>query len=208
MFNFTQGISPLKRILDIYLGSLALVILSPIIIVTAILVALTMGTPVIFKQVRPGYKGKPFTIYKFRTMKDAYDATGKALPDDQRLTAFGRFMRGSSLDELPELLNVLKGEMSLVGPRPLRMDYLARYNTEQARRHDVLPGVTGWAQINGRNSISWEEKFKLDVWYVQNQSLWLDIKILALTLLKVFKRSDISAEGHATMPDFMGSEKI
>ncbi len=208
MFNFNQGTTPLKRLIDIYLSSLALILLSPIILVTAIVVALSMGTPVIFKQIRPGYKGKPFTIYKFRTMKDAYDETGKPLPDDQRLTKFGSFMRASSLDELPELLNVLKGEMSLVGPRPLRMDYLARYSAEQAKRHDVMPGVTGWAQINGRNSISWDEKFKLDVWYVKNHSIGLDLKIMALTFLKVFKRENISAEGHVTMPDFMGSEKI
>ncbi|MCA9839842.1 MAG: sugar transferase [Trueperaceae bacterium] len=207
MFNFTQGTTPLKRLLDIYLTSLALILLSPIILITAILVAATMGTPVIFQQTRPGYKGKPFTIYKFRTMKEAYDASGKPLPDDQRMTRFGSFMRASSLDELPELLNVLKGEMSLVGPRPLRMDYLPRYSAEQAKRHDVLPGVTGWAQVNGRNSISWDEKFRLDVWYVNNQSIWLDLKILALTFLKVFKREDISAEGHVTMPDFMGSEQ-
>jgi lipopolysaccharide/colanic/teichoic acid biosynthesis glycosyltransferase len=206
MFNFIQGTSPLKRILDIYLSSLALILLSPIILLTAIVVALSMGTPVIFKQMRPGYKGKPFTIYKFRTMKDAYDETGKPLPDDQRLTKFGSFMRASSLDELPELLNVLKGEMSLVGPRPLRMDYLALYSPEQAKRHDVMPGVTGWAQINGRNSISWDEKFKLDVWYVNHHTIGLDLKIMALTFLKVFKREDISAEGHVTMPDFMGSE--
>jgi lipopolysaccharide/colanic/teichoic acid biosynthesis glycosyltransferase len=197
----------MNRLLDIFLSSLALLIFSPIMFLVAIAIALTMGTPVIFTQLRPGYKGKPFTMFKFRTMREAYDATGRALPDSERMTAFGNFLRKSSLDELPELLNVLKGEMSLVGPRPLRMDYLARYSTEQARRHDVLPGITGWAQINGRNSIGWDEKFKLDVWYVDHKSIWLDLKIIALTVLKVFKRDGISAEGHATMPDFMGSEQ-
>jgi sugar transferase EpsL len=196
-----------KRLMNIILSCVALVLLFPVIAVVALLVALNLGTPVVFKQLRPGYKGKPFKIYKFRTMLEAFDAQGKALPDSERLTPFGKFLRSSSLDELPELWNVFKGEMSLVGPRPLRMDYLPRYNPEQARRHDVMPGVTGWAQINGRNAISWDEKFKLDVWYVDHQSLVLDIKILWLTVLKVFKRDGISAAGHATMPDFMGSEQ-
>ena len=197
----------IKRLMDIFLSSVALVVLAPVIGVVALLVALNLGTPVVFKQLRPGYKGKPFTIYKFRTMLEASDAKGQALPDHERLTSFGKFLRSSSLDELPELWNVFKGDMSLVGPRPLRMDYLPRYSLEQARRHDILPGVTGWAQINGRNAISWDEKFKLDVWYVDHQSLWLDIKILWLTVLKVFRRDGISAAGHATMPDFMGSEQ-
>jgi sugar transferase EpsL len=196
-----------KRIFDFLLSGIALIILSPLLAVVALLVAINLGTPVFFKQTRPGHKGKPFNIYKFRTMREAFDAQGNPLPDHQRLTAFGKFLRSSSLDELPELWNVLVGQMSLVGPRPLRMDYLPRYSPEQARRHDVLPGITGWAQINGRNAISWDEKFKLDVWYVNHQNLLLDIKILGLTLLKVFKREGISAEGHATMPDFMGSER-
>ena len=197
----------MKRFFDLGLGGIALVLLSPILLLTALLVALNMGSPVIFRQTRPGYKGKPFTIFKFRTMRDAFDEKGQALPDAKRLTPLGKFLRSSSLDELPEIFNVLKGEMSLVGPRPLRMDYLPRYNEEQARRHNVLPGITGWAQINGRNAISWEEKFRLDVWYVDNQSIWLDLKIMALTFFKVFQRDGISAEGHATMPDFMGSEE-
>lgn len=196
-----------KRLIDIVLSALALIVLSPLIVVVSILVALTMGTPVVFSQTRPGYKGKPFTIYKFRTMKEAYDESGAPLPDEERLTSFGRFMRASSLDELPELFNVLKGDMSLVGPRPLRMAYLPRYSPEQARRHDVMPGITGWAQINGRNAISWDEKFKLDVWYVDNRHLWLDFKILLQTVFIVFSREGVNAEGHATMPDFMGSEE-
>ncbi len=197
----------LKRLFDITLSSLALLLLSPLLLATALLVAWKLGRPVIFRQLRPGYRGKPFYIYKFRSMREAYDEQGQALPDELRLTRFGRFLRASSLDELPELMNVLRGEMSLVGPRPLRMEYLSRYNKEQARRHDVLPGITGWAQINGRNAINWEEKFKLDIWYVDNKTMGLDLKILFLTLLKVFQREGISAEGHATMPDFMGSEK-
>jgi sugar transferase EpsL len=196
-----------KRLLDLILSSIMLILFAPVLLLTALLVAANMGRPVIFRQTRPGYKGKPFTIYKFRTMRDALDSAGKSLPDEQRLTPLGKFLRSSSLDELPELLNVLEGSMSLVGPRPLRMDYLTRYNAEQARRHDVLPGITGWAQINGRNAISWEEKFRLDVWYVDNQSVWLDFKIMVLTFLKVFRRDGISAKGHATMPDFMGSEE-
>lgn len=194
------------RFFNVFVSSVALLLLSPLMILAAIAIAINMGTPVVFTQLRPGYKGKPFTIYKFRTMRDANDENGNPLPDAERMTALGNFLRKSSIDELPELFNILKGEMALVGPRPLRMDYLPRYSKEQARRHDVLPGVTGWAQINGRNSISWEEKFKLDVWYVENKNLWLDIKIIVMTAFKVFKRSDISAEGHATMPDFMGSQ--
>jgi lipopolysaccharide/colanic/teichoic acid biosynthesis glycosyltransferase len=197
----------MKRLLDLFLSIIALIILSPVIALVAFLVAINLGTPVFFKQLRPGYKGKPFYIYKFRTMREAADASGQPLPDHMRLTPFGKFLRSSSLDELPELWNVLKGDMSLVGPRPLRMDYLPRYSAEQSRRHDVLPGITGWAQINGRNAISWDEKFRLDVWYVDHQHIFLDLKILFLTVLKVFKREGISAEGHATMPDFMGSEK-
>ncbi|MGB9792451.1 MAG: sugar transferase [Thermacetogeniaceae bacterium] len=160
--------------------------------------------PVLFRQVRPGLHGKPFVIYKFRTMRKAYDEEWRPLPDEQRLTRLGKWLRSTSLDELPELLNVLKGEMSLVGPRPLLMEYLDRYTPEQARRHEVKPGITGWAQVNGRNAISWEEKFRLDVWYVDNWSLWLDLKIILITLWKVLKREGISASGHATMPVFRG----
>lgn len=165
-----------------------------------------MGSPVLFRQVRPGLNGKPFEMIKFRTMKYALDAAGNPLPDSERLTPFGQFLRSSSLDELPELWNVLKGDMSLVGPRPLLMEYLPLYSPEQARRHEVRPGVTGWAQVNGRNTLSWEDKFKLDVWYVDNRSLWLDIKVLFLTVKKVLVRDGISAEGEATMSKFTGSD--
>jgi len=172
--------------------------------VLALLIRVRMGSPVIFGQVRPGLRGKPFRMIKFRTMLDAVDAQGNPLPDDQRLTRLGSFLRSTSLDELPELWNVLKGDMSLVGPRPLLMEYLPLYSPEQARRHDVRPGVTGWAQVNGRNALSWDEKFKLDVWYVDNQSLWLDIKILFMTVKKVLVREGISAEGEVTMSKFTG----
>lgn len=197
----------MKRTFDFLLSLIAIILLSPILAAVALMVALKLGRPVMFKQIRPGYKGKPFMIYKFRTMREAWDAHGNPLPDHERLTPFGVFLRRSSLDELPELWNVLRGDMSLVGPRPLRMEYLPRYSPEQARRHDVLPGITGWAQINGRNAISWEERFKLDVWYVDHHNLWLDLKIIVLTLYTVFKREGISAENHATMPDFMGSKR-
>ncbi len=196
-----------KRLLDLLLTTIGLIVLSPILLFTAILVRIYLGAPVIFSQLRPGYKGKPFRIYKFRTMNDARDAQGELLPDEQRLTRLGRILRATSIDELPELFNVLRGEMSWVGPRPLLMQYLERYNTEQARRHDVLPGVTGWAQINGRNTITWEDKFRMDVWYVDNWSLGLDIKILALTVWKVIKREGISQPGYATSEEFMGSEE-
>jgi lipopolysaccharide/colanic/teichoic acid biosynthesis glycosyltransferase len=166
-----------------------------------------LGKPVLFRQVRPGLNGKPFVMYKFRTMTEERDAEGRLLPDEKRLTPFGCFLREYSLDELPEFFNVLRGEMSLVGPRPLRMEYLDRYTPEQARRHEVKPGITGWAQVNGRNALPWEEKFKLDVWYVDNWTIWLDLKILWLTLVKVLRREGISAHGHATMPEFKGSEK-
>ena len=174
-------------------------------IATALLVRWKLGTPVLFRQRRPGLHGKAFMVYKFRSMTDDRDSAGNLLPDEDRCPAFGRFLRSSSLDELPEIWNVFKGEMSFVGPRPLMMEYLGRYSPEQARRHDVLPGITGWAQVNGRNAISWEEKFKLDTWYVDNQSLWLDLKILWLTAVKVFKRDGISAPGELTAPEFMGS---
>jgi sugar transferase EpsL len=173
--------------------------------VITLLVRLKLGTPVLFRQQRPGLHGKPFMIMKFRTMTDERDADGRLLPDEKRLTAFGRWLRSTSLDELPELLNVLKGDMSLVGPRPLRMRYLERYTPEQMRRHDVLPGLTGWAQINGRNAVTWEKRFQNDVWYVDHLSLWLDIHIIFLTIDKVVKREGISQQGHVTMEEFKGS---
>ncbi|ACK41874.1 MULTISPECIES: sugar transferase [Dictyoglomus] len=198
----------LKRIIDIIGSLIGLVVASPIIVVISIIIYITMGRPIFFKQVRPGLKGKPFVIYKFRTMLDLRDENGNLLPDEKRLTTIGKFLRSTTLDELPEFWNVLKGDMSLVGPRPLLMEYLDRYTPEQARRHNVKPGMTGWAQINGRNAITWEEKFKLDVWYVDNWNILLDLKIIFLTILKVLKREGISAEGHATMPEFMGEEVI
>jgi len=197
----------IKRVFDVLLTSFGLVVLSPVIILLVFLVQITLGSPVLFIQNRPGLNGKPFRIYKFRTMTDERGIDGSPLPDVERLGGFGRFLRSTSLDELPELLNVLKGDMSLVGPRPLLMEYLGRYSTEQARRHVIKPGITGWAQVNGRNALSWEDKFRLDVWYVDNQSLSLDVKILALTVWKTIKRENISGEGHATMSKFMGSGK-
>ena len=194
-----------KRIFDYLLTVPGLLIILPVILITTLLVRLKIGSPVLFVQNRPGLGGTPFRIYKFRTMTDEKDTEGNLLPDAERLVPFGRFLRSTSLDELPELINVLKGDMSLVGPRPLLMEYMDRYTPEQARRHEVRPGITGWAQVNGRNALSWEEKFKLDVWYVDNRSLWLDIKILALTLLKTARQDGISQEGHATMEEFMGS---
>ena len=195
----------MKRLFDIIASTLALILLSPVIIITAYFIHKKLGSPVLFRQVRPGLKGKPFEMIKFRTMKDAVDKHGQALPDSERLTPFGMKLRSTSLDELPGLWNVLKGDMSLVGPRPLLMQYLPLYNQEQNRRHDVRPGVTGWAQINGRNAIGWNEKFKLDVWYVDNQSLWLDIKILLLTIKKVFIKEGISANDHVTIEPFKGN---
>ncbi|TNC80766.1 MAG: sugar transferase [Oleiphilus sp.] len=194
----------MKRSFDVFLAAFALVILCPVILVTALLVSIGLGRPVLFRQTRPGLKGQPFEMIKFRTMRDAEDKNGNQLPDEQRLTKLGQFLRAASLDELPELWNVLKGEMSLVGPRPLLMEYLPLYSDEQRRRHEVRPGVTGWAQVNGRNAISWDEKFKLDVWYVDNQSFWLDIKILFLTVFKVFKRDGVSQQGQVTMERFKG----
>jgi lipopolysaccharide/colanic/teichoic acid biosynthesis glycosyltransferase len=196
-----------KRLFDLLAAGLLLLLVSPIMLALAVLVRIQHGRPILFGQKRPGYHGQPFFIYKFRSMTDARAADGSLLPDAQRLTALGSFLRASSLDELPELLNVLRGEMSLVGPRPLLMQYLERYNSEQARRHDVLPGITGWAQINGRNALSWQDKFRLDVWYVDHWSFWLDLKILFLTFWKVFKREGISQPGHATAEEFMGNEK-
>jgi len=196
----------MKRLFDIMLALIAFLLLWPVMLLVALLIHLKLGSPVLFKQTRPGLNGKPFNMLKFRSMLDATDKDGNPLPDDQRLTRFGHILRSTSLDELPGLINVLKGDMSLVGPRPLLMEYLPLYSPEQARRHDVRPGITGWAQVNGRNAISWEDKFKLDVWYVDNRSMWLDIKILFLTVKKVFVREGISAEGEATMSKFTGSK--
>ncbi len=198
----------IKNFIDIPLAILSLVILAPLLLCIAFALRVNIGRPVLFQQVRPGLNGKPFKMYKFRTMTNERDAVGNLLPDEQRLNRLGKFLRSTSLDELPELFNVLKGDMSLVGPRPLLVQYLERYTPEQARRHDVKPGITGWAQINGRNALSWEEKFALDVWYIDNQSIWLDIKILFLTVVKVFKREGINATGEATMPEFRGYSEM
>lgn len=187
------------------LALIGLIALAPVIVVVAWAIRKRLGSPVIFSQVRPGLNGKPFRMVKFRTMRDAFDANGQPSPDTERMTPFGSFLRSSSLDELPELWNVLKGDMSLVGPRPLLMEYLPLYNAEQYRRHEVRPGVSGWAQVNGRNALSWDEKFKLDVWYVDNRSIWLDFKVIFLTLKKVVVRDGINAEGEATMSKFRGN---
>lgn len=195
----------MKRIIDLTVSACALIVLSPVLAIVALLVRQRLGSPVLFRQIRPGRAGQPFEMIKFRTMRDAVGADGQRLSDAERLTPFGRFLRSASLDELPGLWNVLKGDMSLVGPRPLLMEYLPLYTPEQARRHEVRPGVTGWAQVNGRNAISWDEKFRLDVWYVDNRSTWLDLKILLLTVRKVLMREGISAAGDATMPIFSGS---
>lgn len=197
--------STLKRMFDLVGAVLALVLMAPLILLLSPIIRLIMGPPVLFRQLRPGLSGKLFTMYKFRTMRDLRGPDGRMLLDQQRLTHFGRLLRSSSLDELPELWNVLRGEMSLVGPRPLLVEYLDRYTHEQTRRHDVRPGITGWAQVNGRNSLSWDEKFKLDVWYVDHWTVGLDLRILWLTLAKVLKRDGISAESHPTMPNFLGS---
>lgn len=196
-----------KRIFDAVASVVALIVLSPLLLAVAALVRLFLGSPVLFRQERPGLHGRPFMLVKFRTMTDAADAGGLPLPDADRLTRFGKFLRSTSLDELPELWNVLKGDMSLVGPRPLLMEYLPLYSPRQSRRHEVKPGLTGWAQVNGRNAITWEEKFKLDVWYVDNWSLWLDIKIIAMTIWKILKREGISQPGQATMEEFKGIGK-
>jgi len=195
----------LKRLFDLLLTIPGTLVILPFLLVLGLLVRIFHGSPLFFTQVRPGRHGKPFRMYKFRTMTDARDAAGNLLPDDERLTPLGRFLRATSLDEFLELINVLKGDMSLVGPRPLLMEYLPRYSPEQNRRHEVKPGMTGWAQINGRNAISWDEKFMLDVWYVDNWSVWLDIRILWITFLKVFKREGISQKGQATMEVFKGN---
>ena len=194
----------LKRIFDVVVSATALLLLSPVIALVAWQISRKMGSPVLFRQTRPGLNGKPFEMVKFRTMLDAHDENGNPLPDSERMTPFGRFLRSTSLDELPELWNVLKGDMSLVGPRPLAMAYLPLYSAEQARRHEVKPGVTGWAQINGRNSITWKKKFEMDVWYVDNQSLMLDIKILLLTVKKVLARSDVQEGGQDQVESFNG----
>jgi len=197
----------LKRLLDIIIASTALILLSPLYAFVAYKVKKNLGSPVLFRQVRPGLHGKPFEMIKFRTMKDAVDAKGQPLPDSERLTAFGKMLRSTSLDEMPELWNVIKGDMSIVGPRPLLTEYLPLYNEEQAKRHNVRPGMTGHAQVNGRNAIGWEEKFKLDTWYVEHQSTLLDFKIMFKTVHKVLAKDDISAEGEATMTRFTGTEK-
>ena len=197
----------LKNLFDKTLALFLIILFSPIYIVVSLLIFFKMGSPILFRQKRPGYKEKIFGIYKFRTMTNEKDANGNLLPDDKRLVGIGKFIRSTSLDELPQLFNVLKGEMSFVGPRPLLDEYLPLYNQKQKRRHDVKPGITGWAQVNGRNAISWEQKFDYDVWYVDNQSFWLDIKILWLTFLKVVKRSDISSSTSSTMEKFTGSKK-
>ena len=201
---FPPGVPKAKRLLDLALTLPGLLLISPILAAVTLAAWATQGRPLLFRQVRPGYRTEPITLYKFRTMREAYDSKGQPLPDAQRLTGVGRFLRSFSLDELPELWNVLRGEMSLVGPRPLLLQYLERYTPAQARRHEVLPGMAGWAQVNGRNAITWEEKFRLDVWYVDHWSLWLDVRILLLTLWKVLKREGISQPGQATAEEFMG----
>jgi len=195
----------IKRFFDLTATVPSVIILSPVLVLIGILVRLKIGSPVFFRQVRPGLHSKPFVIYKFRTMTDERDEEGNLLPDSERLTRLGRFLRMTSMDELPEFFNVIKGDMSIVGPRPLLMQYLDRYTPEQARRHEVKPGITGWAQVNGRNAISWEGKFKLDVWYVDNWSVWLDLKIILMTVWKVLRRDGISQTGHATAQEFLGS---
>ncbi len=194
-----------KRCFDLVIAALSLAVISPVLVLIALGIKILQKGPVFFRQMRPGYKGRPFKLVKFRTMKDLKDAGGVRMPDHMRLTGFGRWLRSTSMDELPELWNVLTGDMSLVGPRPLLMRYLPRYTPEQARRHDVRPGLTGWAQVNGRNAISWDEKFQLDVWYVDHQTFWLDLKIIVLTFKSILKREGISHSGEATMPEFTGN---
>jgi sugar transferase EpsL len=202
---FPAGVPKSKRILDLVLTIPGVLVLSPLLAALAILIRLRLGPPVLFQQTRPGYRGQSFTLYKYRTMTGARDEEGRLLSDAERLTGLGRFLRSFSLDDLPNAINVLRGEMSVVGPRPLLMEYLDRYTAEQARRHDVLPGITGWAQVNGRNDLSWEDKFRLDVWYVDHWSLGLDLKILALTAWKVLRREGISQPGYATAQEFLGT---
>ncbi|MGD8455276.1 MAG: sugar transferase [Anaerolineales bacterium] len=203
---YPPGIPKIKRIFDLILTIPGVILISPLLVLAALLVRLFHGAPILFSQIRPGYKGKPFHVYKFRTMTNETDDQGELLPDEDRLTLFGKFLRASSIDELPELYNVLRGEMSIIGPRPLLMQYLDRYTPEQARRMDVLPGITGWAQVNGRNNVSWEIKFELDVWYVDHWSMWLDIQILFKTAVKVITREGISQPGNATAQEFLGSQ--
>jgi lipopolysaccharide/colanic/teichoic acid biosynthesis glycosyltransferase len=193
-----------KRIFDVIISSLILVIFSPVMAAIALILLIKHGRPVIFSQPRPGYKGKVFTLYKFRSMSNEFDHSGKPLSDTQRITPFGRFLRATSLDELPELYNVLRGEMSLIGPRPLLVEYLPRYSAEQNRRHDVLPGISGWAQVNGRNALSWEQKFAMDVWYVDHWSFWLDLKIIFMTIWAVLRRHNITPPGQNSMEEFQG----
>jgi sugar transferase EpsL len=195
-----------KRIFDLLAATIAVIVLSPFIIIIAVLVRVNLGAPILFRQQRPGYKGHPFHIFKFRTMTNRLAPDGSLLADTKRLGRFGRFLRSTSLDELPELLNILRGEMSLVGPRPLLMEYLPLYSPEQSRRHNMLPGLTGWAQVNGRNTLTWQDKFKLDVWYVDHWNFWLDIKIIFMTIGKVFKREGIAQAGQATMEKFTGNK--
>ena len=203
---FPPGVPRTKRVLDLALTLPGFLLISPLMAILAVLVRLRLGAPVLFRQERPGLRARPFILYKFRTMVEARDSAGRLLPDESRLTGLGRFLRSFSLDELPELVNVLRGEMSLVGPRPLLTAYLDRYTPEQARRHEVLPGITGWAQVNGRNALTWEQKFKHDVWYVDHWSLWLDLRILAITMLKTLTREGISQPGQATAEEFLGSQ--
>ncbi|WP_275670693.1 sugar transferase [Neobacillus notoginsengisoli] len=198
----------MKRLVDLVLSILGLILFFPFILLTAVLIRIKLGSPILFKQERPGLNGEIFQLYKFRTMTDERDQQGRLLPDQERLTSFGKMVRSFSLDEFPQLINVIKGEMSLIGPRPLLSEYLSLYSEEQAKRHLVKPGITGWAQVNGRNALTWEEKFKLDVWYVQNQSFYLDLKILFLTMKKVLISEGISNQNHVTMPDFQGNSKI
>jgi len=196
-----------KRLFDLVLAVTALILLTPVMLIIAGTVRILLRLPVLFSQLRPGLFGRPFVIYKFRTMTDERDGDGNLLPDVERLTRLGRFLRKTSMDELPELFNVIKGDMSIVGPRPLRMAYLSRYSMEQARRHELMPGITGWAQVNGRNTISWDNKFKLDVWYVDHHNFILDLKIILMTMWQIVKRQGISADGHVTMPPFKGNSK-
>jgi sugar transferase EpsL len=202
-----DGVPLIKRLFDLTATIVGLVLISPILLIISLLVWIKLGLPILYRQQRPGLRGRPFSNYKFRTMTDMRDDSGKLLPDLDRLTGFGRFLRSSSLDELPELFNVVKGEMSLVGPRPLLMQYLDRYSVEQNRRHNVLPGITGWAQVNGRNALNWQDKFRMDVWYVDHWSFWLDIRILLMTIGKVFRREGITQAGHATAEEFLGNKE-
>lgn len=197
----------MKRLFDIFVALVVLIVASPFFLLGVLLVWLDLGRPIFFRQQRPGYQGRPFTLYKLRTMRQAYDVAGRALPDAERLTRWGMLLRRTSIDELPQLINVLKGDMSIVGPRPLLMEYLPLYSPEQMRRHEVRPGITGWAQVNGRNALSWTERFRLDVWYVDHHSFWLDMKIQVLTIRKVLVRDGISAAGEATMSKFTGSRE-